>query len=624
MILIILFSVSNLCYSQDSRRTFNFTENKSYLKCDSIIPINFPKQTTEVCANFKDFIDNKQAVFSNEAYLTTKNGPRISNLTYDSITQTGVTLYWKTDTPSDSRIKWMIADSNYQSLVFTDSIYNSTVETNHIVKINKLQPATIYKYNVISQNEAGTVLDSGYFVTQSASTGKVEVYFNNSVDITVSTGENANGKQNFENLFLNRINSANHSIDITLWGFVYYTSISQALINAKNRGVKIRFIYNHTANTPEIDSLIAHGIPVLKRNFDTTYSMHDKFWIFDYRNNTKANDKYLWTGSTNISHPQFQSSKNNIIVIQDESLCAVYTREFEEMWGSHTDLPDASKARFGSQKVDNVPHILNVAGTRMEVYFAPSDGVSAFLSNLILTKTTNSLFFCMLKFELPAVEDALFTIFNNGKQIKGVFDLSNSTLPNSAYPRMKGLAVPNTWNPRADVFVDTVSGLIHHKYLIIDANTTIGNKITSTGSFNWEVPADIGNDENSLTIFDARVTNLYYQEFHQRYRESGGEFIKTGIQNLSSKAASEFSLSQNYPNPFNQITKLKFDIPMLCDVNITVYDIMGNKVQTLINETLKAGIYELSFDGYLLTSGTYFYKIFAGSYSETKSMILEK
>ena len=553
-----------------------------------------------------------------------KTGPEISNLTYDNITTTSVTVYWKTDLPADSKIRWMAPDSNYQALIFIDSLYISALVTNHAIPVSNLQPATIYKYQVISQNADAAAVDSGYFVTQSASSGKVNVYFNHTVDISVSTGEHANGSQNFENLFISRIDSAKYSIDITLWGFSYYTSITNALINAKNRGVKIRFVYNHTAFTPWIDSLIAHEIPVIKREFDTIFSMHNKFLIFDYRYNDNPKTKYLWTGSTNVSHPQFHSDKNNIIVIQDEALCAVYTREFEEMWGSHTDLPDTSKARFGTQKTDNVPHILNVAGTRMEVYFSPSDSVSAFLSNLILTKTTESLFFCMLKFELPEIENALHTIFIDEIKIKGVFDLSNIFLPNSAYPRMKGMAVPNAWNPHADVFPDTLSGLIHHKYFITDANSSGGNKITATGSFNWETPANIGNDENSLIIFDARVNNLYYQEFHSRYRESGGELIGLGIGNPDIEINSGFSLSQNYPNPFNASTNIKFTIANSGDVKIIVYDMIGRQVKTLANEKLKPGTYEISFDGSSLPNGIYLYRFSVADFTQTRRMILDK
>ncbi len=551
-----------------------------------------------------------------------KSGLVISNLTYDSIKQNSITVFWTTDLPSDSKIKWMAPDSNYQPLIFTDSIYNPALTTNHVQIITNLQPATIYKYNVISQNTGGSTLDSGYFVTQSLSSGSVDIYFNHSVDLTVSTGEFANGNQNFESLYIKQIDSAKHSIDITLWEFAYYNSISTALINAKKRGVKIRFVYNHTAFTPQIDSMIAHGIPVIQRKYDTIFSMHNKFWIFDYRYNNNPNNKYLLTGSTNVSHAQFHQDRNNIITVQDESLCAVYTREFEEMWGSHTDQFDKVRAKFGSQKVDNVPHILNVAGTRMEAYFSPSDSVSVFLNNLILTKPTHSLYFCMLKFELPVIENALHTDFNNGIQIEGVFDSTDSFLANSAYPRMKGLPVLNTWNPAADVFIDTIVGLIHHKYMITDADIPGGNKVISTGSFNWEVPAETGNDENSLTIFDDRINNLYYQEFSQRYIESGGESIVTG--NTKQESLQESSFVQNYPNPFVTKTNIKFYVSEERDVKIVVYDFMGREVETLVNKTLTPGIYQLSFDGSLLMSGVYFCKFSTNNYSETRRMMLVK
>ncbi len=548
--------------------------------------------------------------------------PVISGLTYDNITQSGVTLYWATDMPADSKIRWMAPDSNYQQLIFTDSVYLSTQVTNHIVPISNLQPATIYKYYVSSHNGNGLAQDSGYFITKSLSTGIVDVYFNHTVNTSVSTGEHANGSQNFANLFINQIDKAQHSIDITLWGFSYYTTITDALINAKNRGVKIRLIYNHTDGAPLADTLQKHGIPVLKRNYDTTFSMHNKFLVFDYRYNTDPLDMYLWTGSTNVSHPQFHTDRNNIILIQDQSLCAVYTREFEEMWGSHTDLPNSPKAKFGDQKTDNVPHILNVGGKRMEVYFSPSDSVSRYLSNMIQNKATHSLFFCMLKFQLPQMESTLHTVFNNGIQIRGVFDSTDSQLPNSSYPRMKGLPVPNAWIPPADVFLDTIPGLIHHKYMIIDADISGGNKITSTGSFNWETPADIGNDENSLTIFDSRVNNLYYQEFYQRYLESGGTLLM--VNNESKEVPMGFVLSQNYPNPFDEVTNIKFTITKVSDVKLVIHDIMGREVQAIEFKTLQPGEYESTFNGSSLPGGIYLYTIYTGDYTETRKMILKK
>ncbi|MCX6165149.1 MAG: phospholipase D-like domain-containing protein, partial [Ignavibacteriae bacterium] len=220
-------------------------------------------------------------VFISLDFFYIKTGPLISGLTYDNINQTGVTVYWTTDSPADSKLRWFAPDSNYQPLVFTDSTYNSSLVTNHVLPVNNLQSAKIYKFQVISQNGGGATVDSGYFVTQSNSSGRIDVYFNHSVDTTVSTGEKAKGNQNFENLMISRIDSDQYSIDIAIYDFEYYNSIATAIINAKNRGVKIRFVNCSTPNTPLIDTLIAHGIPVIKRNYDTSHAMHNKFIIFD-------------------------------------------------------------------------------------------------------------------------------------------------------------------------------------------------------------------------------------------------------------------------------------------------------------------------------------------------------
>ncbi len=550
--------------------------------------------------------------------------PEITGLTYDSITPTGVVISWTTNFPADSKIRWMAPDSNYQPLIFTDSLYSPELVTGHALAIGGLKPATIYQYRVISQSTGGAAIDSGYFITQSVTSHLAEVYFNHTVDTTVSAGEHANGSTNFENLLNAQISKATHSIDITLWEFSGITSVAQSLVAAKNRGVRIRFIYDSAANTPLIDMLEANGIPVLKRNYLANFSMHDKYWIFDYQDTSNQDNKYLWTGSTNVSHAMFHQDRNNIILIRDKALCAVYTREFEEMWGSHGDQPDPGRAKFGPGKTDNVPHIVNVAGIRMEVYFAPTDSITDTICSIIGSRATKSICFCMYKFELPPVEEALHLIYNDGKHLSGVFDSSQSVAHNSAFPRMKGHPVPGTWDPPADVFIDTIPGLLHHKYFLTDADSSGGNMITVTGSFNWEIPAQTGNDENILVIHDPRVTNLYFQEFCARYRESGGYLIGIGIGDQDRDRTERFSVGQNYPNPFQNETRIRFAINRPCHVKLVVFDLMGREVQTLVNETLQPGTHERLFDGSSLKSMGLFYKITAGDYSVTKKMMLHK
>ena len=82
-----------------------------------------------------------------------------------------------------------------------------------------------------------------------------------------------------------------------------------------------------------------------------------------------------------------------------------------------------------------------------------------------------------------------------------------------------------------------------------------------------------------------------------------------------------YNLFQNYPNPFNPGTTFKYSIPTQSNVTIKVYDIIGNEIETLINEEKSAGTYELNWSADQITSGIYFYRLQAGSYIETKKMV---
>ena len=100
------------------------------------------------------------------------------------------------------------------------------------------------------------------------------------------------------------------------------------------------------------------------------------------------------------------------------------------------------------------------------------------------------------------------------------------------------------------------------------------------------------------------------------------------IKNISALVPEKFSLFQNYPNPFNPTTKIRFDLPLRMGVwgmtILKIYDITGREIQTLVNEKLNPGTYEVTFDGSNFASGVYFYQLKAGEYSETKTMILLK
>jgi hypothetical protein len=89
-----------------------------------------------------------------------------------------------------------------------------------------------------------------------------------------------------------------------------------------------------------------------------------------------------------------------------------------------------------------------------------------------------------------------------------------------------------------------------------------------------------------------------------------------------SQPIKEFHLSQNYPNPFNPSTKISWQSPVSSHQTLKVYDVLGNEIATLVNEEKPAGNYEVEFNASMLSSGIYFYKLQAGSFVETKKIVL--
>jgi len=97
-----------------------------------------------------------------------------------------------------------------------------------------------------------------------------------------------------------------------------------------------------------------------------------------------------------------------------------------------------------------------------------------------------------------------------------------------------------------------------------------------------------------------------------------------GIHQISAEIPNRFALFENYPNPFNPVTNIKFQLPRVSNVKVTVYDITGKEASVLVNEELNAGTYKADWDATNFSSGIYFYRIEAGSFSDTKKMVVLK
>jgi len=138
---------------------------------------------------------------------------------------------------------------------------------------------------------------------------------------------------------------------------------------------------------------------------------------------------------------------------------------------------------------------------------------------------------------------------------------------------------------------------------------TMGNFGGTNAQGNWilEITDDVSGDAGTILGWGLRFNNS-----------------TTSIENISTTTPAEFSLGQNYPNPFNPTTTIRIQVPKDNDVMIKVYDILGKEVATLLNQNMKSGTYEITFDGKSLSSGTYFYKMTSGDFTDIKKMVLIK
>jgi photosystem II stability/assembly factor-like uncharacterized protein len=103
-----------------------------------------------------------------------------------------------------------------------------------------------------------------------------------------------------------------------------------------------------------------------------------------------------------------------------------------------------------------------------------------------------------------------------------------------------------------------------------------------------------------------------------------GTTTPVGVENNRKSTPTEFALQQNYPNPFNPTTIINYHLPMDDMVTLKVYDVLGREVKTLVSEHQIAGNYSVTFSACNLPSGVYFYSLQAGTYHNTKKLLLLK
>lgn len=594
----------------------------------NIIGTPIPAGTFDVIAVVGQFITSPPYIggyqllprFTDDIIST---GPIIATFPVESnILPTSLTISWQTVYDGTTRLRYGTTPTFELGVVGNDSM-----TTSHVIVLSGLTPATIYYIQAFSvagsdTSTASTLISSTASPAQS--TGQINAYFNKSVNTSVAWFQPANGNENLVGRLVPRFNNAQRSIDVALYSLsgTPGDQLAAVLVNARNRGVKVRVIAEYdNINTNAFNFLINNGIPLINDRFDPINFgaglQHNKFFVVDGRGGAPES-VWVWTGSWNPTDPGTNADYQNAVEIQDAALAGAYTQEFNEMWGSSTDVPNAANSRFGARKTDNTPHRFVIGGRNVESYFSPSDRPTSRIVNAI-NGADHSVAFALLTLTRTDIANAALARKNAGKKVRGLLD--NNTDQGSQYNYLLANGV--------DMHLKTGSGLLHHKYGLIDAENPYWNSVTITGSHNWSNSAENSNNENTLFIRDGNITNQFLQEFAARYYQFGGtDTILVSVGRVDNTVPESFSLSQNYPNPFNPTTSISFSLPLsvgtLHVTSLRVYDILGREMATLVNDRLSPGSYRVEFAAAGLASGVYFYRLEAGAFVQQRKMLLLK
>jgi GH35 family endo-1,4-beta-xylanase len=209
-------------------------------------------------------------------------------------------------------------------------------------------------------------------------------------------------------------------------------------------------------------------------------------------------------------------------------------------------------------------------------------------------------------------------------------------------------------------------GVQGHRFELEGGDTTTFknnlDRLAATGLPVYISEFDLGNLSNAGTPDDNQQSQLYQKVFPVLWRHPGvkgitfwgylegftwqttcylvradgtyrpaltwlAQYVKdnpTGVEEMVSGLPLNYQLEQNFPNPFNPTTSIRYDISKTSQVTLKVFDILGRQVQTLVNTKQVPGQYTVTFNAQYLGSGVYFYRLSAGTFTETKKLMLLK
>ncbi len=208
------------------------------------------------------------------------------------------------------------------------------------------------------------------------------------------------------------------------------------------------------------------------------------------------------------------------------------------------------------------------------------------------------------------------------------FDARLVTVPgrSATFPTGLGAGVATDYRGFTNAAqVDSFKILISGENL--DSNATTISWPSNLGLFgtSWTLKPQAGTEWPTTNMLTSTSLVLPAQVSERRIIiiKVGASGV-TSVRQTNDKVPGVFSLSQNHPNPFNPSTEIRFGVPIASEVSLTVYNLLGQEVVSLVNEFKSAGSYSVQFNAAHLASGMYLYRLNARGFSEVKKLVLLK
>lgn len=354
--------------------------------------------------------------------------------------------------------------------------------------------------------------------------GNITIYY---TDYTKKLKPDTNCNTKVCSQLIKLIDSSKESIDLAIYGYEEIPSITNALTKAKNRGIKIRFVYDENFNPLKTyykgNSIITNLADIHKSDKTTTATqsnmlMHNKFIIFD--------NSIVFTGSMNISPSGLSDfDVNDIVIINSKDIANLYTKEFEQMIGG----------KFHKQKTKlNLPNKFILGNSSIEVYFSPQDKSSLRIIELI-KNSKKYIYIPAFLITHTNIANELISAHNRGVDVRIIIDANSTSTRNTKHAQLRHSGIL--------LKTENYAGKLHSKTIIIDDEYLI------TGSMNFSNSGENKNDENLLVIRNSAIAKHHRDFFLYLWTMIPNKYLKYNATAESKESIG--SCSDGIDNNFN-------------------------------------------------------------------------